>query len=117
MIAFEVYVNGEKLCTAGIGDLGVLSAILSWTRVLTESNKPEESLDLAISGLDSSTERYPKWLRKPVAVGDAIRIQIVNSDLVDLPIREDTHVEVDHEDNAKKYVRSMAKEWGWKLRE
>lgn len=29
MIAFEVRVNGKKLCTAGGADFGVLSAILS----------------------------------------------------------------------------------------
>jgi len=30
MRAFEVYINGERACLAGIGDDGVLTAIVSW---------------------------------------------------------------------------------------
>jgi len=28
MVCFEIWVNGERLCTAGVGDFGGLSAIL-----------------------------------------------------------------------------------------
>jgi hypothetical protein len=30
MIAFEAYLNGKKICVAGVGDSGVLSAFLWW---------------------------------------------------------------------------------------
>jgi hypothetical protein len=43
MIAFEIIVNGTKLCNAGIEGLGVLSAILSWAHRVPE---PEAELNL-----------------------------------------------------------------------
>ena len=30
MIAFEVHPNGKRTCTAGVGQLGVLSTCLNW---------------------------------------------------------------------------------------
>ena len=30
MLAFEIHVNGKRLCTAGIGEFGVLAANLIW---------------------------------------------------------------------------------------
>ena len=32
MVCFEVHINGVTVCTAGVGDLGVLSAILTWVK-------------------------------------------------------------------------------------
>ena len=30
MRSFNIYLNGEKLCAAGIGDNGVLATIVTW---------------------------------------------------------------------------------------
>ena len=30
MTAFEVYLNGKRICTAGVGEVGVLSTSLAW---------------------------------------------------------------------------------------
>jgi len=30
MIAFEVSLNGNKVCNAGVGDVGVLTTIITW---------------------------------------------------------------------------------------
>src|SRR5262249_39004441 len=89
MIAFEVHLNGEKLCTAGIGDLGVLTAMLDWTRVrkIVTKDTPE-SLTLWVTGMNSSTAEFPRWLNRPVSVGDEIRIRIVNTESIDEPVHK-----------------------------
>ena len=46
MRAFRIYLNGKKLCLAGIGDDGVLSAIVNW--VATDR---EGDLFLHVGGL------------------------------------------------------------------
>ena len=95
MIAFEVIVNGSKLCDAGIEELGVLSAILSWAHRVpepeaesNESHAPDELL-LEVGGLKSARDDQPgeqmSWLSKHLQVGDAIVINIKNLETVDPP--------------------------------
>jgi hypothetical protein len=40
ILCFEVLINGTKVCTAGVGEFGLISAILSWVKCA-----PEECLD------------------------------------------------------------------------
>ena len=64
MIAFEVFLNGNKVCRAGVGDLGVLTTVLSWVRREgrnTETKEPgniEEELTLNVSGLLSAKKEH-----------------------------------------------------------
>ncbi len=58
MVGFEVYCNDKKLCTAGIGEHGVMSAHLTWVfrspellgmmaaRGITDAEKTELSLSV-----------------------------------------------------------------------
>jgi hypothetical protein len=46
MIAFEIHLNGEKLCRAGIGDSGVLSAIVTWSAATMATGARNEGLFL-----------------------------------------------------------------------
>jgi hypothetical protein len=41
MRAFEVHVNGQRACIAGIGDDGVLTAIVSWASKYTDPDRLE----------------------------------------------------------------------------
>jgi hypothetical protein len=53
MRAFDVHLNGRKVCRAGVGHDGVLTAIVTWTRS-TATNRPRarrEDLDLHVGGL------------------------------------------------------------------
>jgi len=82
MLAFEVSLNGDKLCLAGIGNHGVLSSIVSWVA------RPGETGDLFLSvgGLFSPTEQHVDWVRtRYLSAGDEIRVRIVEADCVDKP--------------------------------
>src|SRR5438477_171203 len=68
MRAFEVSLNGKKLCVAGIGEDGVLSTCLNW---VTRGGVGD--LFLQVGGLISPTEESVTWVRqKPLKVGDCI---------------------------------------------
>lgn len=119
MIAFEIFLNGERLCVAGIGDLGVLSAILTWTRVHREgkeSEPPVEVLSLQVTGLDNA-DQYPCWLHRAMTRGDELRVKIVETSCVDQPVHEGRIERSAPDEEAKQYVRAMAAEWGWKIKE
>lgn len=123
MIAFEVIVNGSKLCNAGIEGLGVLSAILSWTHTVpereAESNDlyPTDELLLEVGGLKSERDNQPgqqmSWLSKHLQVGDAIVINIKSLETVDPPeklVAEDPRQVV--REAKRRYFEQLKKEFG-----
>ena len=117
MRAFAVSLNAKRLCVAGIGDNGVLTAHIAH---LVGQYKNELRLD--VSGLNSSTQDYVTWSKRKLKVGDEVLIKIIetkSSDRpttsIDLPkesVREDPKEEIR---NQKRYVREMARKFGWKV--
>jgi hypothetical protein len=89
-VCFEVHVNGKRACVAGIGELGVLSAILTWVKRsptrrakgLAKQTWCKEELTLGVGGLITHEERESskrvEWLGRDLAVGDEIRIVITS---------------------------------------
>jgi len=81
MRAFKVSLNGKKLCVAGVGKRGVLSAIVSWV-----AGDRGEDLFLQVGGL--ANEEHIDWVKqKGLQVGDEIRIEVVESGSADDPVR------------------------------
>ncbi|MBD2307400.1 hypothetical protein H6G17_18140 [Chroococcidiopsis sp. FACHB-1243] len=98
MIAFEVYLNGEKLCTAGLRDLSVLTAILNWRQRQADASaaNPEEleaeDFRLYVGGMLNIAEgsrEFLRWLDLNLEVGNEITIKIVDANTVDIPIRRE----------------------------
>lgn len=80
MRAFEVYLNHRRLCTAGIGDHGVLNSMVDHRK----GNDLDE-LFLRVGGLISPTQEVVKWSELKLKAGDEVCIRIVDSDVVDQP--------------------------------
>jgi hypothetical protein len=91
MICFEVRVNGKVLCTAGVGDLGVLTTILTWVK-RSPHRKPEgvgeeewckEDLYLSVSGstptsTDVESDDYFDWIgSQTISPGDEITVRVL----------------------------------------
>lgn len=79
MKAFKIYLNGQYLLTAGIGDDGVLTSILSWVG----GSAPRSSfgrLNFHVGGIDSTTEEHVDWSIPSVNVGDEITMKIIDAD-------------------------------------
>jgi hypothetical protein len=83
MRAFEVSVNGKKLCLAGICNDGVLTSIVNWV-----ARSGEGDLFLTVSGLISQTEEHVDWARHYLSVGDEVHIKITETDSADKPIEK-----------------------------
>jgi hypothetical protein len=111
MRAFDVSLNGKKLCSAGIGDDGVLSAIVNWV-----TRKGTGDLFLEVGGLVSTVDEHVKWVnQKPLQVGDTIQVTVVDAKSVDEPTRKQRPSEAELLKARKRYVRKMAKQFGWKI--
>ena len=128
MLCFEVYCNGEKLSTAGIGDFGVLTAILTWVshepgklKKWAESETPgteATSLELTVGGLGGcvgEAGEHLEWVESDLVVGDEIRIRVVDAPSSDPPLRRYTDDPASEEEQRRKYVRETAKELGWEI--
>ena len=125
MLCFEVYQNGEKVCTAGLGDEGVLTAILTWVSHRPEviaaraaqgipDNEPVEMF-FRVGGLDSVSDEHLEWLHAEVQIGDEIRIRVVERSAGDTPSRRNREDPAKVEEQKRKYVRKIAKELGWEI--
>ena len=109
MRSFKVSLNGKKLCLAGIGERGVLSAIINWV-----AGGQGEDLFLEVGGL--ADDEHLDWVsQKRLQVGDKILVKIVESASPDQAVRRRRNHPAETLKAKKRYVRMMAKELGWKI--
>lgn len=109
MRSFNVSLNGKNLCLAGVGERGVLSAIISWV-----AGDRGEGLFIEVGGL--ANEEHIDWVKqKPLQVGDEICVKIVESGSADEPVRRRHNHPAETLKAKKRYVGKMATELGWKI--
>ena len=96
MIAFEVKLNGKRLCVAGAEDLSVLHTSIVAVGKLGSKTVParpdETSPDIyySISGLtarrDPAKDVHLNWKSiAPLKVGDIIQVQVLETSKTDRP--------------------------------
>jgi hypothetical protein len=91
MICFEVEVNSEKVCTAGIGEFGVLTSCITWVNTRERSSVPEgpvKSVSLDVGGLtipENDAGEFVNWSRRDLKIGDEVRFRIVEAVAADEP--------------------------------
>jgi hypothetical protein len=113
MHAFEVSFNEKMLCLAGVGEDGVLSAIVNCVTGGARGRRAD--LFLEVGGL--ANEEHVAWIKqKHLRVGDEIRVKIVEAGSVDKPVHKRRIHPAETVTAKKRYVRMMAKELGWKIR-
>ncbi len=94
MIAFEVSLNGKRICTAGADDLGVLSTIVTACGKLGKKTVParpgESSSEVfySVSGLTSRSDPKKdmnlKWKSvAAIAIGDVVQVKVVETEKID----------------------------------
>jgi hypothetical protein len=81
MKAYEVYLNGRHLVTAGVGLNGVLSTIVTWTTVSPPAREGGE-FHFYVGGVDGQTGEHIDWSVPDVGVGDEITIKIIETDQI-----------------------------------
>ena len=91
MICFEVQINGEKICRAGIGEFGVLTSGIAWVNNRQQRSDEDDvkSVSLNVGGLtipESDTGEFVTWVREELKVGDQVRMIIVDAVDADEPV-------------------------------
>jgi hypothetical protein len=90
MRVFDVFVNDQKLCRAGVGRDGVLDTIVSWVKLTGQAaaearrrNAPIEELRLHVGGLNRNT--HHRWAQRALRVGDRISVTVGSGRSPDKP--------------------------------
>ena len=122
MIAFSVAHNGQHVCTASVGHVGVLTSSLVWGRRVGESppavgEAEQVELELNVGALHLPANEHLTWDTPQVCIGDRVEIKVHE-------ITESTQPTDRYENDSlavceaqKRHVRRMAAMWGWKIDE
>jgi hypothetical protein len=110
MRAFEIHLNGKRLCVAGVGESGVLTTIVAYV-----DGTKGRSLDLSVSGLITPTDEHADWARRCLKAGDKVVVKVIETDSVDRPRRRYRPDPELVERSQKAYVRAYAKKFGWQI--
>src|SRR2546429_515815 len=111
MRAYEVFLNGERLCLAGIAGEGSLTIeITDW--------KPNEMDDprLDVRGFEDLTREFLTWTSALLRLGDEVRLRVLESSSVDEPKerrRQQFEVSAEELEERKTYLRAAAEKFGW----
>jgi hypothetical protein len=108
MRAYEVFLNGKRLCIAGIGD-GYLSAYITYR------SEPEATW-IDVMGLDNRKKRYVQWARTDLRSGDEILLKVIDRKSVHRYKTIRRHDEKKDLASMKRWVRATAKSFGWEIR-
>jgi len=108
MRAFEIYLNGKKLCVAGMEQGDLLFSI-----GCGENAYGRGGVGLGMTGL-LPTKSTVRWQQRSLQMNDHVEVRIIEAKKVDRftvlqePPRDARKYE-------KAYVRRMAKEFGWTI--
>ena len=93
MTVLDVYVNDRKVCRAGVGRDGVLTAIVNWVKLTGEAastahgfRHPGEEARLHVGGLRKDT--HLSWIERHLEMGDRVSVVVARSGAADRPARQ-----------------------------
>ena len=92
-VRFEVLVDGEQRCIAGIAGLGVLSIIVDWV-MRDPRAKPDDysiedwsrpKLGLSVGGLRGPDQQAVNWVSEDLVPGSEVTIRVLGPGDFDSP--------------------------------
>jgi hypothetical protein len=110
MRAFEVHLNGKRLCVAGVGEHGVLCTCVTYVKGPNGAD-----LDLTVSGLFTPIDEHAIWINRRLKARDKVVVKIIEAESVDKPRKQYRPDSETAERNQKAYVRACAKKFGWQI--
>jgi len=112
MRAFQILLNGKRICLAGIRDDGVLSTTITYVPF-----RKRKETRLYVGGLELPENEHVFWKEATLRAGDEVRIKIVDSKTVDKPLNRYPRNLVAEAEAEKRQARKLAKKFGWKIQE
>ena len=92
MLAFELFVDDQRICLAGMDDWAVMSVILSAVKSGERSDGLPRGgkLDVSAGGLSEDNSDgvsyHARWARVDLAVGSRVMINVLETDSPDPPV-------------------------------
>ena len=80
MRAFEVHLNGERLCVAGFDGDGVLNTMIDQV-----AGSGRRDICFRVGGLITATDEHVRWINLRLKVGDEVALKVVETESVDMP--------------------------------
>jgi hypothetical protein len=125
MISFDVFVNGNRLCRAGVGEHGVLSAITTWARregpppegidEWTDEEWSDETLELDVGGFYQDSPggdgKHLRWLKRKLGVGDVITIQVLDDQSCDEPPSRTPYIAKEETEREREYYMRLKRKY------
>lgn len=108
MRAFEIHLNGKRLCVAGLEE-----GILLFGLACSENKHGRGSVGLNMTGMLLNQETV-RWQHRGLRMNDEVRIKIVDALTAD-KFTVMQRAPRDPRKYEKRYVRRMAKEFGWTI--
>lgn len=108
MRAFEIHLNGKKLCVAGLED-----GMLSFSVSCTENRQGRGEVGLGMTGL-LLTQATVRWQQRSLQMNDEVCLKIVEVAKSD-KYKIMQKAPADERKYEKAYVRGMAREFGWTI--
>jgi uncharacterized OB-fold protein len=115
MSAFEVYVNGRRVCTAALQGDGVLTTFVTFFRGAGRKGKRVQEAILSIGRLASGSQTHAEWLPRNLKVGDEVRVVLSSKKRGDVPKSKRRESKAKREQREREYVQKRAREFGWKI--
>lgn len=84
MQGMEVHLNGDKLCTAGIGSQEALNATID---IVGQDRNYQ--MTFRVGGLKN--DEFVIWSDRELRVGDEITVRIIETERVDVPERRNSN--------------------------
>jgi hypothetical protein len=78
MRAFEISLNGKKLCVAGLEEGGLLFSI-----GCTENELGRGGVGLGMTGISFLKEEVVRWQHRTLRMNDVVRVKIIETEAVD----------------------------------
>ena len=105
-----MFLNQKRMCVAGIGADGYISAYITY-----HSDKGEPWID--VMGLDNRKKLYVRWAWNELHTGDEILLKIVDRQSVNKYKKIRRLTEKSNIGLMKRHTRKMAESFGWEIRE
>jgi hypothetical protein len=112
MRAFDIRLNGKRICVAGIQKDGVLTTTLTYVPF-----RKRRETRLYVGGLEVEKDEHLFWREAILHTGDELRVRIIETKTVDSPAKRFSRDRVAQVEAGKRQVRALAKKFGWKIQE
>jgi hypothetical protein len=114
MTVFDVYLNGRKICRAGVGNDGVLTTLVTWAHVRPapatgKRGRARNETRLHVGGLAHDTHRT--WAGRLLKAGDRVIVSVLKAETFDPPARVKSSDPAGRQEQERRYYERLKQKY------